>query len=119
MQWRFWKRKKTDGGLENAPAKLRGPKALPQQIGGYLVIHEKLDPDWVWSLKCVVRRYPERRSQYDFRVYDPDQVRRVGLNVANFHSLDDHADLILFQGNYNKYLTEAHFDTASQVENAA
>lgn len=119
MNWKFWMRKKSIEGLANVDGRLPGPKSLPQQIGGYLVIHEKLDPDWVWSLKCVVRPYPKRKTQYDFRVYDPGQAKMAGIKVTDFRSLDHHADHILFQGYYNKYVPEAHFDHKEAVDSAA
>lgn len=119
MHWRFWRRKSSEGEVDHGAVRLPRPKALPQQVGGYLVIRDKLEPDWVWSLRCVVRPYPERRSQYDFRVFDPLQAKVAGVKVTDFHSLDHRADLILFQGNYNKYLPDAHFDHRETVDSAA
>jgi hypothetical protein len=120
MQWKFWKKDGTDAGdIHSADAKMPGPRQLPQQIGGYLVIREKLDPDWVWSLRCVVRRYPERKAQFDFRVYNPVDARQNGIKIIGFKSLDDHPELILYQGFYNKYIPEAQFIKAETENNAA
>lgn len=120
MQWNFWRRTKSENVTpDTAGAKLPGPKNLPQQVGGYLVIQEKLDPDWVWALKCVVRRYPERRAQYDFRVFDPVQAKQAGIKVIHFKSLDSHPELILYQGKYNKYIQHAEFDTTPTKDRAA
>jgi hypothetical protein len=120
MQWKFWRPRQSEEGIvDSAGGKLSGPKDLPQQVGGYLVIHEKLDPDWVWSLKCVVRRYPNRRTQFDFRVFDPAKAKQAGIKVANFRSLDAQPDLILYQGNYSKYVHQAQFDKAQTIDKAA
>jgi hypothetical protein len=120
VQWKFWKRRKSAGGtVDHVGAKLPGPRDLPQQVGGYLVVRGKLDPDWVWTLKCVVRRYPERRAQYDFRVFNPEQAKQAGIKVINFMSLDHHPELILYQGKYNKYLQYAEFDKVPTEEKAA
>jgi hypothetical protein len=120
MQWKFWRRVKSEKGSPDATwTKLPGPRDLPQQVGGYLVIQEKLDPDWVWALKCVVRRYPERRAQYDFRVFDPFKAKQAGIKVIDFKSLDDHPELILYQGKYNKYIRYAEFDMLPPEDKAA
>ena len=120
MQLKFWKRT-IPGNVapDSTGTKLPRPRELPQQVGGYLVVREKLDPDWVWALKCVVRRYPERKAQFDFRVFDPAQAKMTGLNVVNFKSLDDHPELILYQGKYNKYAQYADFDIVPTGNKAA
>ncbi len=119
MQWKFWKKRTSESGTAGTDSKMPGPKQLPQQIGGYLVMKKKLDPDWVWSLRCVVRRYPQRKKQFDFRVFDPVEIRNRGLHIANFTSLDAHPELILFQGFYNKYVPEAHFTEVETGDKAA
>jgi hypothetical protein len=120
MQWKFWKKNGPEAGnIKSAEGKMPKPRQLPQQIGGYLVIRENLDPDWVWSLRCVVRRYPERRAQFDFRVYNPVDARQKGIKIIGFKSLDDHPELILYQGIYNKYIAEAQFIKAETENRAA
>lgn len=119
MQWKFWKRRSSISGTAADDPKMPGPKQLPQQIGGYLVIKEKQDPDWVWSLKCVVRRYPQRKSQFDFRVFDPANAKQRGISIVNFKSLDAYPELILYQGFYNKYVPEAYFAATEPSDKAA
>ena len=119
MQWKFWKKRNTELGAARANTKMPEPKQLPQQLGGYLVIKEKLDPDWVWSLRCVVRRYPKRKNQFDFRVFDPTEAKRRGIRIADYNSLDTCPEMILYQGFYNKYVPEAHFTPAGPSDKAA
>lgn len=119
MHWKFWKKRIAKQTAGRANTKMPAPKQLPQQVGGYLVVKEKLDPDWVWSLRCVVRRYPERNSQFDFRVFDPAAAKQKGISVVNFNSLDVYPEMILYQGFYNKYVPEAHFTPAEQSDKAA
>ena len=120
MRWKFWRQAKSENHSADATgAKLPRPRELPQQVGGYLVVCEKLDPDWVWALKCVVRRHPERRAQYDFRVFDPLKARQAGISVVNYKSLDHQPELILYQGTYNKYAQYAQFDMLPTQDRAA
>lgn len=71
MKWKFWERGSSNatdptGGI----SKLPGPRELPQVIGQHLVTREKVDPDEVWSFKCVQR--PVEGSKY----------RKGGMPVA-------------------------------------
>lgn len=75
---------------------------MPQQVGQYLVIREKMDPDWVWHLKCVVRSHGESRTALDFRVYSSAHAIQSSVRVVNFDSLEIHPELILYQGWYDK-----------------
>lgn len=120
MHWKFWQREKTGGGTtKTAGVKLPGPKDLPQQIGMYLVVNEKLDPDFVWALKWVVRPRPERARYFDFRIFDPAQADNAGLKVANYTSLDDHPVLVLFKGRYDKDAPNPQLDRDPPLPKAA
>ncbi len=82
--------------------KLSSPKEILQPVGQTLVISYKLDPDWVWSLKTVTRAENETAQQVDFRVYEAHEASSSGVAVKNYHSLDDHPEVILFSGWLNK-----------------
>jgi hypothetical protein len=82
--------------------KLSMPKDLHSQIGRHLVVNLKKSPDWVWSLKMVERIKPESKNISDIRIFDPAKVRDANLRVNNFYSLEDHPELILFEGWRNK-----------------
>jgi hypothetical protein len=120
MNFKFWHRKQKGGGASPTDGvKLPKPKDLPQQIGMYLVVHEKLDPDWVWSLKCVVRPRPERKNYYDFRVFEPLEAHRAKIEIANYTSLDAHQELILFKGKYDKEVRDPELDRTPPMPKAA
>jgi hypothetical protein len=107
MDWKFWKPKQSTEHGSNVPkSKLPGPKELPQQIGQYLVVQEKSDPDWAWSLKCVLRPLPDKKSRFDCRVFDPSKAGMYNIRIVNYTSLDDHPELILFQGWFDKETSE-------------
>jgi hypothetical protein len=98
MEWKFWGKKA--GGSEKAP-KLSGPKDLPDAVGRRLVVDMELDPDWVWSLKAVVRRREDTRNVREVRVFDPTRALAAGVRVKNFDSLDENPGQILYDGWYN------------------
>jgi hypothetical protein len=93
----FWKRKETKEG----EVKLPGPKGIPQPVGSHMVVQEKKDPDWVWQLKGVVRPAGKKKAFY-CRVFSEAQVAQAGVNVKDWSSLDDHPDLILWEGYFDK-----------------
>lgn len=119
MQWKFWRREPLgSGGSNTGGVKLPKPKELPSQIGMYLVVHEKLDPDWVWELRCVLRQRPERRRYFDFRVFDPAGTHAAKFQVLDYTSLDAHPEFILFQGRYDKDFREPELDRTPPVPSA-
>ena len=92
----FWKRKDTKEG----EVKLPGPKGIPEMAGRYLVVEEKKDSDWVWSLKGVVRPTEKKKAFY-CRVFSEAQAAQAGVKVKNWNSLDDHSALILWEGYFD------------------
>jgi len=93
----FWKRKETNEGEEKLP----GPKGIPELVGRYMVVEEKKGPNWVWKLKGVVRPAGKKKAFY-CRVFDEAQVAQVGVKVKDWTSLDEHPELILWEGYFDK-----------------
>jgi len=99
----FWKKKPATGEPSKPKVeKLPGPKNLPQAVGSHLVVALKQNPDWVWRLKSVVRPRSDGKDRFDFRVFDEAQVAGKKVIVRNYTSLDEHPDLILYQGWFDK-----------------
>ena len=108
MAWDFWKKKsETVELLKAEEEKLSRPRDIPEQVGRYLVVDLGKNPDWVWQLKSVVRRQAEKH-RYDVRVFNEIQARARGVSVRDFTSLDEHPELILFEGWYDKKSNMAH-----------
>jgi hypothetical protein len=93
----LWRRKDTKEGEE----KLSGPKSIPYPAGRYLVVEEKKEPDWVWKLKGVVRPGGKKKAFY-CRVFSEAKVEEAGVTVKDWTSLDDHPDLILWEGHFDE-----------------
>ncbi|HUT69715.1 MAG TPA: hypothetical protein VMW89_03485 [Desulfatiglandales bacterium] len=93
--------------------KLPRPKDLPQLVGQYLIVQLKMDPDWVWDLKAVVRKRPEGKSSYNLRVFDKYQATLRKVEVKDYTSLDGHPDLILYEGWFDKVTNRVQLEEKS------
>ena len=109
MSWKFWEKKE-----EGAPQKLRGPKEIPYPVGRTLVVDKGQDPDWVWSLLGVVLPRDGAKDSFDVRVFSANDASMKKISVKNYHSLDDHPELILFHGWFNKKTMEVHIEAPSK-----
>ena len=99
MGWKFWKQDKDSASQEGGPKiKLQSPKDLTQQIGMYLITSRKMDPDEVWSYKMVLRPREESPARFEFRIYSPQKSDAAGVHVANYNTLENHAELVSFHG---------------------
>jgi len=103
MKWKFWeKRPKTEELLKAQVHRLPKPKDIPEPVGRYLVVELGKNPDWVWTLKSVVRARPEGKDSYDVRVFDQGKAAVKGVTVRDYTYLDEYPDLILYEGWFDK-----------------
>jgi len=100
----FWrKRPATKEPLKSKVEKLQGPKGIPELVGRHLIVELKQNPDWVWKLKGVVRKKPEEgKDAFDFRLFDEAQVAAKKVTVKDYNSLDEHPNLIFYEGWFDK-----------------
>ncbi len=102
MNWKFWKKTETKNEGGPAPIKLSGPKDIPESIGMYMVTTLQKDPDWVWTLKAVMREHVDDKNIKDIRIYDPSQTAVQRVSVKNYSTFDARPELILYEGWFNK-----------------
>ena len=103
MDWKFWRKKETaEAPSDGKNKKLDKPRDLPQEVGRYLVVDQSLDPDWVWGLKCVRKPKENSKSTFDIRVFSSETMAKHGVKVRDYTSLDNHMDLVIFVGWYEK-----------------
>jgi hypothetical protein len=103
MNWKFWqKASHREKSSNTGEVKFAKPRELPDQVGMYLVTKLKLDPDWVWNLKCVMHPKVDEKNVFDIRIFNPITAADKGVVVSNYHSLDQHPGRILFFGSFNK-----------------
>ena len=110
----FGKKEKQPGQVK--PVVLRKPEDIPYPVGRDLVVVYKQNPDVVWEFKAVTRRKADNPNRYDFRVFSLDDASSAGVRVQNFDTLDEHSQLILYEGWYDKKTNEAHFTGATAKE---
>ncbi len=111
----FWNRKKAEEG----ESQLSGPKGVPQLVGAHMVVEEKQDPDVVWNLKAVVHPTEKKKAFY-CRVFSEAQLAKAGVKVKDWNSLNDHGDLILWEGyfdNETNAVRRQKFEKASGPSN--
>ena len=103
MGWQIWKKKESSIALSGENSlKLEKPKELPENVGRHLVVEQNLDPDWVWSLKCVRKAKENSKSAFDIRVFSQESADQKGVKVRDYTTLEDHMDLVIFAGWYDK-----------------
>ncbi len=99
----FWQKSKSGGAPSQPKAeKLPRPKGITDILGRYLVTELKQDPDWVWKLKVALRHRQNSKNAFDFRVFDEVKVAEKDVKVHDYTSFDQHPELVLFQGWYDK-----------------
>ncbi|MFZ7124877.1 MAG: hypothetical protein ACOWWM_01835 [Desulfobacterales bacterium] len=102
MNWKFWKKNESTPSVSSTEPRLPKPQDLPQRVGQYLVVDRQMDPDLVWSLKSVLMPVEGSKSRFYIRIYNQSDIYNKGISVKNYHSLDDHADLIILAGTFDK-----------------
>jgi hypothetical protein len=115
MFWDFLK-KKPAAAQPARIEKLHKPQEMVEAVGRDLIVKMGKNPDWVWHLKCVVRRKENEKSLYDIRVFDEAQAARAEVRVRDYTSLDDHPDLILFHGWFDKKSGMTHIEEGAPPE---
>jgi len=98
----FKKGNDTDGSKPTVRGNLPKPKDLPTPIGRDLVVVRGMDPDLVWRLKCVLLPQDGKKGPFNIRIFNPAALQQKKVTVRNYHSLDDHPDLIMFEGWYDQ-----------------
>ena len=103
MGWKFWQKNESSATSAAKNTRKPGrPRDLPQEVGRHLVVVEGLEPDWAWSLKCVLQPKENNKNAFDIRVYDSESAALHGVTIKDYRSLDDHMELVLYSGLYDK-----------------
>ncbi len=85
---------------------LPGPKKIPPPVGRDIVTKLGGEPNWTWDLKTVSRPKEGVKDTFEIRVFDPSQAASTGVKVENFDSLNEHPELILYEGWHNERASE-------------
>ena len=101
----FWN-KKNNG--------LPPPKSIPDAVGRYLVVNQGKNPNWVWNLKAVLRPKGDDKDSFDVRVFDQARMAGQTVKIKDYTSLDEHPDLILFEGCFNNRTFEVKLESKTK-----
>jgi len=116
MRWTFWKERRAEELPREKVGKLAKPTDIPEIVGRQLVTRFSKDPDWVWKLKGVLRRRGEEKDAYDVRVFDASELAAKKVDVSDYTSLDEHPELILFEGWFDKKSMEVQIEEKMRTE---
>jgi hypothetical protein len=103
--------KKNSNGEKMSP-----PKNIPEAIGRYLVVSLGKDPDWVWNLKAVMKDRGNEKDVFEVRVFDQSQAASRQIKVKDYNSFNEHPELILYEGWFNKKTFEVKVDAPQQLK---
>ncbi len=81
-----------------ATAELPRPGRISDLVGKYMVSEVKMDPDLVPILMSVTSKRASGEKAFDVRVFDEPETLVKKVTVNNYKSLDDHPELILYEG---------------------
>jgi hypothetical protein len=95
--------------------KLSGPREIPVPVQKYLVTDKKMDADIVKLLKVVVRKRPQTEGALDCRIFDPSEAIANEIEVKNYTSLDEHLNLILYEGWFDEHAQHVELEEKKKV----
>lgn len=99
---------------EEKKEKLSGPEEIPGPVQNYLVNEKKIDPDIVKLLKAVMRKSESGEDIANIRIFDNSEAIAKKKQVKNFLSLDEHQDLILYEGTFDRKSKEVKLEEKKQ-----
>lgn len=82
--------------------KLPGPKMIPELVGNHLIKEMGKDAGWVWRLSVVMRPRGGGGKGQDIRIFASHEAEAKRVKVKNYMSLDEHPELIIFEGWFDK-----------------
>jgi len=95
--------------------KLRKPQAIPGLVQKYLVDEGKLPTHLVPLLKSVVRENGSREQAFDIRIFDESEALAKNVNVNDYGALDEHLDLILYEGRFSEPSKQVELQEKNKV----
>ncbi len=93
-----------------AEVKMPGPSAIPETVQKYLASDKKVDATLASLLRSVILRGSDGPSAYKIRIYDESDAIARKVDIKNYSSLDEHPDVILFEGSVNEVAKQVNLD---------
>lgn len=106
----FWGKKSV-----KEEGKLSGPKEIPGPVQTYLEAERKVNPDLVKLLKAVLVKESAEGKTYNIRIFDGSDALAKKVQVKNYISLDEHTDLIIYEGQFDEILKQVKLEEKKKV----
>jgi len=74
------------------------PTQLTYRLVRYLTVILGHNPLWASRLKYVEGPRESGQNICNIRIFDQGIAREKGVSVTNFHTLDSHPELVIFEG---------------------
>ena len=94
--------------------KLPGPRNVPNPVEKELISKYKIEADLVQLLKAVVRKRPQRETEFEYRVFDQSEADARQVQIRDYNSLDEHPDLVLYEGWFDEETKHAEMTEKSK-----
>ncbi|MCX7966671.1 MAG: hypothetical protein N2596_08615 [Syntrophorhabdaceae bacterium] len=101
----FWFKKSIE-----KKGKLSKPEELPSIVQNYLANEKKIDANIVTLLRMVKIKDDTEEGLFHIRIFDNSDALAKDIEVHNYRSLDDHPDLIIFEGVFNQKTKDVNLE---------
>ncbi len=113
----FWNKKTATKELPKPKAqKLPGPREVPHSVGKLLISKYNMNPDIVPVLKAVIRESAKAERSFDCRIFDASEAEAIKTLIKDYTSLDEHPDLILYEGWYDSRSERVELEERKRVD---
>jgi hypothetical protein len=109
----FWDKKQANEELKKE--KLSGPQAIPGLVQKYMIEEWKMDHDLLKLLKAVVVKGSAEGKTFNIRIFDGSDASAKKVQVKNYTSLDEHPDLIIYEGQFDERLKQVKLEEKKKV----
>ena len=105
----FWGKKSAkEEGKRSGPGEIRG------SVQNYLVAERKMAPDLVKLLRAVERK-STTGAAIEIRVFDESEAKAKKIEVKDYASLDERADLIIYEGWFDERAKQVKLEEKKKV----
>ena len=106
----FWGKKSA-----NEEGKLAGPQVIPDLIQKHLATEWRMDPDLVKLLKALLLKNLKGDKAFHIRIFDESEAKAKKVQVEDYTSLDDHPDLIIYEGQFDEGASHVNLEEKKKV----
>jgi hypothetical protein len=95
--------------------KLSGPQDIPDLIQKHLAAAWKLNPDLAKILRGLMCKNGNDEKAFHIRIFDGSEARAKKVEVKDYTSLDEHPDLIIYEGEFDESTKQVKLQEKKKV----